>query len=350
MAVYGFFLSCLFGRQYLVNVAPPNGTETTFGEEFDGVIPVYTLLQFFFYMGWLKVAEQLINPFGSDDDDFDMNLVIDRNLEVSFLAIDHLSSTIPPEVPDIWEDQEVAEAPYTKEAAEHKKAPFLGSTANLGDNDDAPFLPMESLYEIAGKSNKAAFNEDFLDSMNSLGVRRRLVSQRTEENHRGVTDSGLELDGKRFDSPNEFNNPVHSNSYLGSGSTYSRSRIANPYTKPNYSPQYSRENTVQFGRERESSFRASVSEMESERTPLLQPTQSDSKVDIDLAPADFEPGVGGVGGTAASPEPDIRVIQACTETGEVAQIEVPAPPSTNEHQNLPQSDLISISEQTNIKD
>ena len=33
------------------------------------------MLQFFFYMGWLKVAEQLINPFGNDDDDFDMNLV-----------------------------------------------------------------------------------------------------------------------------------------------------------------------------------------------------------------------------------------------------------------------------------
>ena len=44
------------------------------------------MLQFFFYMGWLKVAEQLINPFGNDDDDFDMNLVIDRNLEISFLG------------------------------------------------------------------------------------------------------------------------------------------------------------------------------------------------------------------------------------------------------------------------
>ena len=46
-------------------------------------------------MGWLKVAEQLINPFGNDEDDFDMNLIVDRNLEVSFLAIDNLFSVLP---------------------------------------------------------------------------------------------------------------------------------------------------------------------------------------------------------------------------------------------------------------
>lgn len=74
LAVYTFFLTSVMGRQWV---------ETSSTSSIDCYFPVFTTLQFFFYMGWLKVAETLINPFGEDDDDFEVNWIIDRNLQVS---------------------------------------------------------------------------------------------------------------------------------------------------------------------------------------------------------------------------------------------------------------------------
>lgn len=51
VAVYSFFLACLIGRQFL---DPAQGYP---GHDLDFYLPIFTLLQFFFYVGWLKVRD-----------------------------------------------------------------------------------------------------------------------------------------------------------------------------------------------------------------------------------------------------------------------------------------------------
>lgn len=54
-----------------------------FTPKIDLVIPIGTMIQFLVYVGWMKVAEALLNPLGEDDDDLECNYVIDKNLIVS---------------------------------------------------------------------------------------------------------------------------------------------------------------------------------------------------------------------------------------------------------------------------
>ncbi|XP_051249032.1 bestrophin-3 [Dicentrarchus labrax] len=133
LAVYTFFFACLIGRQFL---DPGRGYQ---GHDLDLYVPVFTLLQFFFYSGWLKVAEQLINPFGEDDDDFEANWIIDRNLQVSLLAVDEMHMNLPHMTKDMyWNDSE-ARPPYTLAAADYCIPSFLGSTTDMGLSDILQF-------------------------------------------------------------------------------------------------------------------------------------------------------------------------------------------------------------------
>ena len=54
----------------------------------DYYFPLFTIIEFVFFFGWLKVAETLINPFGDDDDDFNMSYIVDRNFQLSYLMVE----------------------------------------------------------------------------------------------------------------------------------------------------------------------------------------------------------------------------------------------------------------------
>ncbi|KAB7504533.1 Bestrophin-1, partial [Armadillidium nasatum] len=158
LAVYSFFVGTLIGRQFV-------GVED---EKIDLFVPWFTLLQFFFYMGWLKVAESLVNPFGEDDDDFEVNWLVDRNLQISYLIVDEMHSEHPELIQDIyWEEVVPQELPYTIASEQFKREPPQGSTVNLEVPEmEQEFLPM--LEEIEEEQNSK--HEDTLGKVFKYGI------------------------------------------------------------------------------------------------------------------------------------------------------------------------------------
>ena len=97
--IWWFDISCeqpLFGSQYL---HPRDSISSKSIVEFDAMnatfavtgpyanhspymyVPFFTILEFISLVGWIKVADELLNPFGDDDYDFRINYLIDRNLQ-----------------------------------------------------------------------------------------------------------------------------------------------------------------------------------------------------------------------------------------------------------------------------
>nr|DBA17730.1 TPA: hypothetical protein GDO54_016058 [Pyxicephalus adspersus] len=178
IAVYSFFAACLIGRQFLR------------GKDLDMYVPIFTLLQFFFYSGWLKVAEQIINPFGEDDDDFETNRLIDRNLQVSFLSVDDMYQNLPPMLKDKYWDEQTALPPYTVATAnETLKPSFMGSTFDMrlvGDPEQhqqvaaTPNLPRARTPMLGRFLSSAASPAIGMKNLMGRGTRNHLVRFRGE--------------------------------------------------------------------------------------------------------------------------------------------------------------------------
>lgn len=133
LATYSYFVTSVMGRQWVEQSGSTNPElASKIPSKIDLYFPFFTTLQFFFYMGWLKVAETLINPFGEDDDDFEVNWIIDRNLQVSYLIVDEMHHDHPELIRDqYWDEIFPVELPYTAASEAFREEHPEPSTAGI---------------------------------------------------------------------------------------------------------------------------------------------------------------------------------------------------------------------------
>ena len=91
-----YFTAQLFSKQFFItskeqqNASPFASATLHYSDEKpfdqhtpDFYFPLFLFVEFFCIMGWIKVAENLLNPFGDDHEDINVNQIINRNLQVS---------------------------------------------------------------------------------------------------------------------------------------------------------------------------------------------------------------------------------------------------------------------------
>uniref|UniRef100_T1JH91 Bestrophin homolog n=1 Tax=Strigamia maritima TaxID=126957 RepID=T1JH91_STRMM len=167
LATYSFFIACIVGRQYV-----DGGNDSLAKNKVDLYVPIFTLLQFFFYMGLLKVAEALINPFGDDDEDFELNWIIDRHTKVSYLVVDSLFCKSPPVGKDMHFDDQAPILAYTRAAMAYKKKTYRGSVARVNVPEDQQTLVLPDIPEefeedsLHADSDSRKSSSSFLNLLN----------------------------------------------------------------------------------------------------------------------------------------------------------------------------------------
>ncbi|GFT75025.1 bestrophin-3 [Nephila pilipes] len=140
IATYMYCIALIIGRQYL---DPSKGYPKN---DIDLYIPFFTLLQFFFYVGWLKVAEMILNPYGEDDDDFELNWCLDRTVHLVYLVVDSHQLKHPKVSKDFFWDEMEPILPQTRHSAKFFVHPQLGSAFDL-EVEEAEYIPMDELFE-----------------------------------------------------------------------------------------------------------------------------------------------------------------------------------------------------------
>jgi len=179
LAVHIYFMSTLLGSQYLrptQYIKDDNGTyvQVPWGTVdavnllgYDNTIrdlyiPYFTLLRFVFYFSWLHVAEILINPFGEDDEDFDVNYLIDRNVQISYLMLDAGEGNEELEE-DPYEGNIPMALPHTVESIKTKEPDPGNLTDHIIEN-----LKEEDMELVEEEDGPVQFSNQSMDTLNTV--------------------------------------------------------------------------------------------------------------------------------------------------------------------------------------
>ncbi|XP_066252429.1 bestrophin-3-like [Euwallacea similis] len=194
LAVYLYFLFTVIGSQFV--------EEQIEGGKILFRFPLVTCMQFFFYMGWLKVAESLINPFGEDDDDFEVVWMIDRHLQVGYLLVDKIHNTHPTLKKDQhWDQVAPCQLPFTVASQRFMSEHPVESTCNISVikseqdliiSDDMKHLEKSSAEHAPGQNLvKRLFSKDKSGSIHHL----KRVSVHPDEDD--TDDDLMEIAGQK---------------------------------------------------------------------------------------------------------------------------------------------------------
>uniref|UniRef100_A0AC34FGZ0 Bestrophin homolog n=1 Tax=Panagrolaimus sp. ES5 TaxID=591445 RepID=A0AC34FGZ0_9BILA len=197
-----YFVLCVVTRQYIINEDADNLTNI------DLWLPFMTQLQFIFYMGWLKVAEALLNPLGEDDDDFECNFIIDRNITIALAVVDQMPADIPEQRRDNFDPQTIPL--YSEKAANVPDKPYIGSAAKQGVEDEkkrVKMVPRKSTLENGGggtRNGSVTTSNIGRRIKESFNTRKRFWTMQKPESGNAKNNDGLRppvwYDNKRYSS------------------------------------------------------------------------------------------------------------------------------------------------------
>ncbi|XP_011185094.1 bestrophin homolog 1 isoform X5 [Zeugodacus cucurbitae] len=205
LVLYTYFIAALVGRQMLPNMTDAKDPDLYF--------PFFTVLQFVFYVGWLKVAEVLINPFGEDDDDIELNWLIDRHIKAAYLIVDEMHEEHPELLRDqYWECVVPKELPYTVASEHYRREEPKGSAENYKiKKEDAMYANI-----VPGGGKRGLVDDVYADyeSVDTPMVERR-------KNHNWLVRQLSRMGSIRSQS-----------TYSSNGMAFNRNRLNSVYSSP----------------------------------------------------------------------------------------------------------------------